>query len=1057
MKIFVPFLAGLVVNALVFPRADLKLNSNKISSLKTSPSGTYSSSNSVQATNSTSLLSSQQTVPIELTYGISQIPNVFNETAVDANAVAAGYKLLNISRNACGVSGILKLNAETNIYGYDFDYLTFKAEYQADTRLSVHIEPVNKEDVFILSSEWVNKPKQENNSTCTSFDLLDLLLRYSKVNETFWFEVVRQSNADVLFTTKDKPLVFSNQFVQFNTTLPRGHVITGLGEAIHGFTNPPGTVRTLYANDVGDPIDGNIYGVHPFYIDHRYADQKETPDYHVTFNLTQYPGVNGTKTLNGTNPSNSTYSTNDSNTIFHQGKYQGQSSWAHGVWWRTAAPQEVIIEEESLTWRALNGVIDLYFFLGPTPKDVIQQYVSEIGLPALQPYWALGYHQCRWGYHDLDQLSEVVENFRNNNLQLETIWSDIDYMDSYKDFTTDPHRYPENYFRKFLDELHGNHQHYVPIVDAAIYYPNPKNETDNDYPTFHEGIDADVFLKNPDGSLYIGAVWPGYTVFPDFLADNITSYWNDQFSTWHEKIPFDGIWLDMNEVSSFCVGSCGTGKVDTNPVHPPFAVGDKQTDFPEGFQKSNSSEYQSILLYISSLSAATASSSSASASATILVNSNVSDPSSSISSAAVSSSSETEYWNTLAPGVGNINYPPYVINNDQGNHDLATHAVSPNATHADGTIEYDVHNLYGLLQTKATYHALTEIFPNKRPFIISRSTYSGSGKYTGHWGGDNASKWAYAYFSIPQALTLGMLGIPFFGVDVCGFNGNSDLELCSRWMQLGSFFPFYRNHNVLGAISQEPYVWDEVLEASKITMDIRYSLLPYYYTLLYTAHNSGLPVMRALLWEFPDDPKLADVDTQFFVGEALIVTPVLEPGVSTVKGTFPGSGSSEVYYDWYTYEEQDFEDGKNETLDAPLGHIPVHIRGGNIIPMQEPHLTTAESRNSSWALLVALDVNGAALGKLYSDDGESLSVSESLFVNFAALNGTLSATGYGEYQVNQPLANITILGVSYEPSDVQLNDETVNYDFRNNTIFITHLEEWTSEGAFASDFILTWE
>lgn len=963
-------------------------------------------------TETTTSIPAQATVPDDVTWGVSQTPNVYNDLAIDANVAAMGYKLVNITKESCGATGFLELQEATDIYGYDFEYLVFSVEYQSDNRLAVHIEPANTSDVFILSPSLVNKPVLVND-TCGNFESSDLLFRHSAVNESFWFEIIRLSTVDTLFSTKENPLVFSNQFIQFNTTLPEGHVITGLGEAIHGFTNPPGTVRTLFANDVGDPIDGNIYGVHPFYVDHRYANMSETNDHTEYLNMSSYVGINST---------------------YHRIKRdETKKSYAHGVWWRTAAPQEVVIEDRSLTWRALNGVIDLYFFQGPSPKDVIQQYVQEIGLPHFQPYWALGYHQCRWGYHDLEDISAVVDNFRTSGLQLETIWSDIDYMDSYKDFTSDPHRYPQAEFKNFLDGLHENNQHYVPIVDAAIYYPNPTNATDNNYLTFHEGMDQDVFLKNPDGTTYIGAVWPGYTVFPDFLAENISQYWSDQFSKWHKDVPFDGIWLDMNEVSSFCVGSCGSGQIESNPVHPPFSVGGEATNFPEGFAESNSSFYAS---FVSSLSAK--------ATATVVSNTS-------------SSSTSAEYVNTLAPGKGNINYPPYVLNHAQGNHDLATHAVSPNATHGDGSVEYDVHNLYGYLQTNATFHAILDTIPDKRPFIISRSTFSGSGSKAGHWGGDNESKFAYAYFLIAQALTLGLSGIPFFGADVCGFNGNSDMELCSRWMQLGSFFPFYRNHNVLGAMSQEPYVWEEVLEASKITMNIRYLLLPYYYTLMYTAHSSGLPIMRALLWEFPDDPKLSDVDTQFFVGEAIIVTPVLEPGVETVNGTFPGAGTTDVYYDWYTHQKQNFTDGKNETLDAPLGHIPVHVRGGHILPMQEPGYTVAESRNGSWSLLVALNMDGKAEGKLYSDDGESYPVSESLFANFVASNGTLISSSYGTYELTQSLANVTILGVSKEPTEVMFNDSAATFTYANSTIYITELEQFTNDGIFASDIFLTWE
>jgi alpha-glucosidase len=122
---------------------------------------------------------------------------------------------------------------------------------------------------------------------------------------------------------------------------------------------------------------------------------------------------------------------------------------------------------------------------------------------------------------------------------------------------------------------------------------------------------------------------------------------------------------------------------------------------------------------------------------------------------------------TPTPGKRNINYPPYVLNNVQG--DLAVHAVSPNATHHNGVQEYDVHNLFGHQILNATYHALLGIFPGKRPLIIGRSTFAGSGKWAGHWGGDNFSKWAYMYFAIPQALNFAIFGIPMFGPDTCGF------------------------------------------------------------------------------------------------------------------------------------------------------------------------------------------------------------------------------------------------------------------------------------------------
>jgi alpha-glucosidase len=168
-----------------------------------------------------------------------------------------------------------------------------------------------------------------------------------------------------------------------------------------------------------------------------------------------------------------------------------------------------------------------------------------------------------------------------------------------------------------------------------------------------------------------------------------------------------------------------------------------------------------------------------------------------------------------------------------------------------------------------------------------------------------------------------------------GFNGNTDEELCNRWMQLSAFFPFYRNHNVLSAIPQEAYRWASVIDATKTAMSIRFNLLPYMYTLFHLASTSGSTVMRALAWEFPNDPALAAADRQFMLGPAILVTPVLEPQASSVDGVFPGLGHGVVWYDWYTQSAVPVSGGgeysPNVTISAPLGHIPVYIRGGSIL------------------------------------------------------------------------------------------------------------------------------
>jgi alpha-glucosidase len=563
------------------------------------------------------------------------------------------------------------------------------------------------------------------------------------------------------------------------------------------------------------------------------------------------------------------------------------------------------------------------------------------------------------------------------------------------------------------------------------------------YATFDRGNKDDVWLKNPDGSVYVGAVWPGYTVFTDWHHPKAADWWTNELVEYNKNIAYDGIWLDMNEVSSFCVGSCGSGNLTLNPVHPPFSLpgepGNIIYDYPENFNLTNSTE---------AAAASSASSSQAAASS---------------ATAGPTSTSTTSYLvTTPTPGVRDINHPPYVINHDQEGHDLAVHAVSPNATHIDGVQEYDVHNLWGHQEINATYNGLLKVFPGKRPFIIARSTFAGSGKWTGHWGGDNTSKWAYMFFSIPQALSFSLFGVPMFGVDTCGFNGNSDEELCNRWMQLSAFFPFYRNHNVLSAIPQEPYVWSSVIDASKSAMKIRYALLPYFYTLFHLAHTTGSTVMRALAWEFPHDPSLAAVDRQFLVGSSLMVIPVLDQGATSVQGVFPGVAHGEVWYDWYTQTAFDAQPGVNTTIDAPLGHIPVFVRGGSVLPLQQPAMVTRDVRNSPWSLLVALGRDGAASGSLYVDDGESVAPNATLAVDLAASGAaSLFASIRGEYKDRNPLANVTILGVPRAPGVVMLNGnnvtaEAVSYNSTSKVLVVNGLQDFTKDGAWSGDWTLKW-
>jgi len=219
-----------------------------------------------------------------------------------------------------------------------------------------------------------------------------------------------------------------------------------------------------------------------------------------------------------------------------------------------------------------------------------------------------------------------------------------------------------------------------------------------------------------------------------------------------------------------------------------------------------------------------------------------------------------------------------------------------------------------------------------------------------------------------------LFGIPQVGVDVCGFNGNTTPELCARWTELAVFYPFARNHNAIGQNDQEPWkLGQQTLEISRNMIRLRYYFLPFLYSLFFDAHASGSTVWRAMMFEYPQDIQALFTDRQFMVGSAILVSPVLDQGATTVNAYFP----ADRWYDFYTGQfVGSTTSGQFIILSAPLDKLNIHLRGGFIVPTQLPALTTSVARSNPFELLVALSTSGTAAGVLYLDDGESLNTIE---------------------------------------------------------------------------------
>lgn len=208
----------------------------------------------------------------------------------------------------------------------------------------------------------------------------------------------------------------------------------------------------------------------------------------------------------------------------------------------------------------------------------------------------------------------------------------------------------------------------------------------------------------------------------------------------------------------------------------------------------------------------------------------------------------------------------------------------------------------------------------------------------------------------------------------------------ARWTQLGSFQPFLRNHNILNAPGQEPYCWSSVSEVARRYYTLRLALLPYWYTLFQAASSRAATVVRPLMFEYPNDPVVYNIERQFLVGAALLVSPVLEKGAETVLAYVPPADR------WYAFPvgTEEHRQGWVE-FEAPLEKIPVHIRGGSIVPMwTRPGLTTAETRTESKiSLVVALNREGTAEGEVYLDDGSVLPAGNSWWGRFVVSGGRM--------------------------------------------------------------------
>jgi alpha-glucosidase len=275
----------------------------------------------------------------------------------------------------------------------------------------------------------------------------------------------------------------------------------------------------------------------------------------------------------------------------------------------------------------------------------------------------------------------------------------------------------------------------------------------------------------------------------------------------------------------------------------------------------------------------------------------------------------------------------------------------------------EIHNVYGMLETLATRDGMLRVRPHERPLVITRATYAGGQRYAAEWSGDNWGTWDHLRLSMPMLNGMGLSGLQFSGADIGGIMPVPSPELYARWMQSGVLTPFCWTHSA-GPGNLEPWAFGNRLEEiNRNSIKLRYHLLPYIYTAFWDAAETGVPIMRPLMLEYPDDWKAVDQNDEYFFGNDLLVAPVTKDDDISRRVYLPRG----VWYDFWT--DHRYVGPTEVEVAAPMERIPLFVRGGAIIPSQQDMQYTDQASIDPLTFDVYPD--GTSSRPYYEDDGIS--------------------------------------------------------------------------------------
>ncbi|QOG00835.1 glycoside hydrolase family 31 protein [Flavobacterium sp. MDT1-60] len=338
------------------------------------------------------------------------------------------------------------------------------------------------------------------------------------------------------------------------------------------------------------------------------------------------------------------------------------------------------------------------------------------------------------------------------------------------------------------------------------------------------------------------------------------------------------------------------------------------------------------------------------------------------------------------------------------------------------------HNIYGTQMARATYHGVKRFAYPKRPFVITRSAYSGAQRYTSSWTGDNVATWEHLWIANIQVQRMCISGMGFTGSDIGGFAEQPTGELYARWIQLGVFHPFCRTHSSGDHGNQEPWAFDEeVINITRKFVSLRYQLLPYLYTMFWQYIEEGVPMLKPLVYYDQEDIQTHYRNDEFIFGNQILVCPILEPNAVGRRMYIPRG-------EWYNYWTNEFSIGGREVwVDTKFDEIPVFVKAGAIIPKYPVQQYVGELEFDELTLDLYFKI-GKEQSFVYEDaqDGYDYKKGRYSYLSFRTIGKEkeliIQLHKEGKYDTPYRKYKINLIGLPFKVTEIEIDNEKVEFD-----------------------------